>query len=739
MNAPLPSPLLVDTMAHESAEQGWFGWVATVDHKRIGILYMLTALFFFAVGGVEALLIRIQLALPNNTFLAPDLFNQLFTMHGTTMIFLVVMPTLIGFANYFVPLMIGARDMAFPRLNAMSYWMLPFGGLLLHFSFVAGGAPAAGWFSAAPLTETPFNSTQGLDYWVLALLVLGIGSVAASINLIATILTLRAPGMSIRRLPLFVWMNLVNSFLVILSFPALNAAIIMLLIDRQLNAAFFFPANGGSAVLWQHFFWAFGHPEVYIMALPAFGMISEVIPVFSRKPIFGYEFVAASTVAIGLLSFGVWAHHMFAVGLGHTSDLFFAGSSMLIAIPTGVKIFNWTATMWGGSIRFTTAMMFATAFLIQFVIGGLSGITFAAAPIDWQVTDSYYLVAHFHYVLFGGSMFGVFAGLYYWFPKMSGRMLSEKWGRLHFWLTVIGFNMTFFVQHFLGLLGMPRRVYTYPNLPYWTLWNMVSTIGAFIMGISVLMLLWNMFSSRRWGQLAGDNPWNAWTLEWATTSPPPADNFKWLPPIRGRRPLWDLAHPENKDEKNAALVQPPEQPIEKLKVGMFSFIASEAVFFVMLILAWLYYTVLSPPRAGVLDARKTGIYTLCLLASSATFWLAEKSLHRGRHDSFRRWLGATVLLGAIFMIGQGREYAHLLHAGVSVNSSLFATAFFTLTGFHGLHVCVGLILLLILLRLAALGEFQTSAHAVKSIGLYWHFVDVVWIAVFSVVYLRPLL
>jgi cytochrome c oxidase subunit 1/cytochrome c oxidase subunit I+III len=740
MKAILPTPLLVDTRAHESAERGWFSWVATVDHKRIGLLYMLTALFFFAVGGVEALLIRVQLAIPNNTFLSPDAFNQLFTMHGTTMIFLVVMPTLFGFANYFVPLMIGARDMAFPRLNAMSYWMLPFGGLLLHFSLLTGGAPAAGWFSTAPLSETPFNSTQGLDYWVVAVLVLGVGSVAAAINLIATVLTERAPGMTIRRLPLFVWMNLVNSFLVILAFPPLNAAIVMLLIDRQLNAAYFFPANGGSAILWQHFFWAFGHPEVYIMALPAFGMISEVIPVFSRKPIFGYEFVAASTVAIGLLSFGVWAHHMFAIGMGNESVLFFAGSSMLIAIPTGVKIFNWTATMWGGSIRFTTAMMFATAFLIQFVIGGLSGITFAAAPIDWQVTDSYYLVAHFHYVLFGGSMFGVFAGLYYWFPKMSGRMLSEKWGRVHFWLTVIGFNMTFFVQHFLGMLGMPRRVYTYPNLPYWTLWNMVSTVGAFILGISVLVLLWNIFWSRRHGPVAGDNPWRAWTLEWATSSPPPIDNFKRLPVIRGRRPLWDLAHPENRDDKNAPLVQPSESPIDKNLVGMLSFIASEATFFLMLILAYLFYNVVSPAggRTVVLDVRKTGIYTLCLLASSVTLWRGEKALHRGEMGSFKRWLGATVALGAVFIIGQGLEYVHLWQIGVKMNTSLFSTSFFTLTGFHGLHVCIGLIALLILLRLAALKEFR-SAEGVASVGLYWHFVDVVWIVVFSVVYLRPLL
>jgi len=739
MKSTLEPPILVDVLAHESSKHGWFSWVATVDHKRIGILYLLTALFFFAIGGIEALLIRIQLAVPNNHFLAPDVFNQMFTMHGTTMIFLVVMPTLIGLANYFVPLMIGTNDMAFPRLNAMSFWLLPFGGILLHFSLLAGGAPAAGWFSAAPLSETPFNSTQGMDYWVLALLVLGIGSVAAAVNIIATIITMRAPGMTIRRLPLFVWMNLINSFLIILSFPALNADIIMLLIDRKLNTAFFLPAHGGSAILWQHFFWAFGHPEVYIMALPAFGMISEVIPVFSRKPIFGYEFVAASTLAIGLLSFGVWAHHMFAIGLGHAPDLFFAGSSMLIAIPTGVKIFNWTATMWGGSIRFTTAMKFATAFLIQFVIGGLSGITFAAAPIDWQVTDSYYLVAHFHYVLFGGSMFGVFAGLYYWFPKMSGRMLSEKWGSVHFWLTVIGFNMTFFVQHFLGLLGMPRRVYTYPDLPYWTFWNMISTIGAFILGISVLVLLWNMWRSLRSGELAGDNPWNAWTLEWATTSPPPPENFRSLPPIRGRRPLWDMAHPENPDEKNPPATEPEPRRINKMDVSMLTFIASEATFFIMLILAFLYFVVLGhvsgPP--GALDAKTTGIFTICLLSSSLTFWCAEKAFHRGDHASFHRWLVITVLLGAIFIIGQGREYMHLWKTGVTVDSSLFATSFFTLTGFHGLHVCGGLIALLILLRLAYLEDFTTSSTAVKAIGLYWHFVDVVWIFVFSLVYLLP--
>jgi cytochrome c oxidase subunit I len=775
MNSPVPATILGKAPAAQSAH-GLFAWVATVDHKRIGILYLVTTLFFFAVGGMEALLIRIQLARPNNTFLSPDAFNQVFTMHGTTMIFLVVMPMLIGFANYLVPLMIGARDMAFPRLNAMSYWLLLFGGLLLHFSWVAGGAPAAGWFSYAPLSEAPFSSTLGMDYWIVALLVLGIGSVATSINLIATVLTLRAPGLTIRRLPLFVWMVFVNSFLIILALPALNASIIMLLIDRLMKAHFFLAAEGGSPVLWQHYFWTFGHPEVYIMALPAFGMISEVIPVFSRKPIFGYEFVAASTVAIGLLSFGVWAHHMFAVGLGRYADMAFAVTSMLIAIPTGVKIFNWTATMWGGSIRLTTSMLFAVAFLIQFVIGGLSGITFTAVPIDWQVTDTYYVVAHFHYVLFGGTLFAILAGFYYWFPKISGRLLSEKWGKLHFWLTVAGFNLTFFIQHLLGLMGMPRRVYTYPNLPGWAWMNLLSTIGAFVLAASVLVCLWNIWTSLRRGQPAGDNPWNAWTLEWATTSPPPEHNFEQVPPVNGRRPLWDLAHPEAPDTVGGVRPSPgaatsagskvSDHPggvggagvaapgdgrtpgaaassIEKNKTGMAAFIVSEAFFFLMLIFAYLYYNarpIVGPVAATVLDPYKTLIFTVCLLSSSLTFWLAEKALHRDNLPAFHRWLALTIALGVIFIVGQGREYLHLFNRGLTMSTDLFATTFFTLTGFHGLHVCIGLAGLLVVLGLGLAGEFKTRrTEAVTTIGLYWHFVDAVWIAVFSVIYLRLLL
>lgn len=529
----------------ETVRSAWLEWISTVDHKRIGILYLCATLFFFLIGGVEALLMRVQLAWPGNTFLSPEMYNQIFTMHGTTMIFLVVVPLLLGFANYLTPLMIGARDMALPRLNAFSFWVFLFGGILLYLSFAAGEAPSAGWFSYTPLSERAFSLRSGVDYWALALLGIGMGTIATAINLIVTIVNLRAEGLTFRRLPLFVWMVFVNSFLILAALPALNASLVMLLVDRQLNAHFFTQTGGGSPVLWQHYFWSFGHPEVYIMVLPAFGMISEVIPVFSRKPIFGYGFVAASTVAIALLSIGVWAHHMFAVGLGHAWEYAFGASSLLIAVPTGVKIFSWLATMWGGSIRLTTSMLFAIAFLFSFTIGGLSGVTFAAVPVDWQVTDSYYVVAHMHYVLFGGTAFAVMAGIYYWFPKISGRMLSEELGRIHFWLMFLGFHMTFFVQHLLGLSGMPRRVYTYPDQPGWAVMNMISTVGAFVLGLSVLVLVANIAAAISRGARAGDNPWNAWTLEWATTSPPPEHNFDSVPPVRSRRPLFDLAGGEN--------------------------------------------------------------------------------------------------------------------------------------------------------------------------------------------------
>jgi cytochrome c oxidase subunit 1 len=529
------------TMLHE--------WVTSVDHKQIGIMYVLMALVFLVIGGAEAMVMRFQLLRAESRAVPPDLFNQMMTMHGTTMIFFAAMPILAGVANYIVPLQIGARDMAFPRLNALGLWVTLFGGILCYFSFATGGAPAIGWFAYAPLTEHTFSRSAATDFWIFGLLLSGVGSLSGAINLVTTVLTWRCPGMTLRKIPLYTWMAFWANVQILFALPPLTAALIMLLFDRLLGAHFFDAQAGGSPYLWQHLFWFFGHPEVYILVLPAFGMVSDVIPVFTRKVIFGYEFVAASTVAIAFISFGVWAHHMFTVGMSRTVDVYFAAASLVVGIPTGIKIFNWLATVYGGRWRMAAPLLFCLGFLSMFVIGGLTGIMLAVAPMDFQLSDSYFVVGHFHWVIIGGILMGLFAGLYYWYPKVTGRMYSERLARWQFWLLLIGFILTFGPMHIAGMLGMPRRIYTYPVDRGWELWNQVASLGAFLQAPSYLIFVWNMLISLKIGALAGDDPWDAWTLEWATTSPPPLYNFETIPTVRSRRPLWDLKHPDDPDWK----------------------------------------------------------------------------------------------------------------------------------------------------------------------------------------------
>ena len=517
----------------------WVDWVTTTDHKRIGIMYLVLTFVFFVLGGIEALLMRVQLSVPNNTFLGGEHYNQLLTMHGTTMVFLFVVPIMAGFGNYFVPLMIGARDMAFPRLNALSFWLLLFGGIVFYATLFFH-PPEAGWWSYPPLSSSQYSPSGGQDAWIFLIHITGISSLVGAINFYATIVNMRAPGMSWGRLPLFVWSILVYAILLIIALPPVAAAVTMLLTDRHFGTHFFDPAAHGSPVLWQHLFWFFGHPEVYIMILPGFGMISEVIPVFSRKPIFGYKAIAASTAVIAFLATLVWAHHMFASPVPLVVLGFFMLSSFLIGVPTGVKIFNWIATLWRGSLVMTASLYFAIGFISIFLLGGITGIFLATFPVDWQLTDTYFVVAHFHYVLMGGAVFSIMAGLYYWFPKMTGRLLNERLGKISFWVMFIGFNMTFFVQHALGLSGMPRRIYTYPAGYGWSAYNFISTIGSFILGLGILMTIINVAINYRRGRIAGPDPWKGNTLEWFTSSPPPVNNFDVIPRVRSVEPMRDI-------------------------------------------------------------------------------------------------------------------------------------------------------------------------------------------------------
>lgn len=539
-----------------SASRGWWGWATTVDHKKIGIMYLFSAIFFLGVGGLEAMVIRMQLAGPNGHVVSEAVYNQIFTMHGLTMVFLVVMPLGTAFANYLMPLMLGARDVAFPRLNALGFWAFIGGGILMYSSFLLGGAPDGGWFGYPP--NSVVSPGKGMTFYCLGLLVLGTASLISSINLATTIINLRAPGMTLMRMPVFVWMTLVTQFLLIFSLPIITVALIELLFDRRFGTLFFDPGAGGDPVLWQHLFWLFGHPEVYVLILPAFGIVSEVLPVFARKPLYGRPFVIFSGIAIGFMGFGVWAHHMFTTGLGPVANSAFGITTMLIAVPTGVKIFNWLGTLWKGDIKFSTPMLYSLGFIALFIIGGLSGVMHAVVPSDYQQSDTYFVVAHFHYVLFGGALLGFIGGVFYWFPKMFGRMMDEKLGKLQFWIMFVGMNLTFFPMHMLGLQGMPRRVSTYASGMGWDLYNLMATVGAFMLAVGSLVFLWNLIATFRKPRSAVADPWDGRTLEWTIASPPPEYNFAELPEVHSEDSFWHDKYSETRDGKLMLRERAPE-------------------------------------------------------------------------------------------------------------------------------------------------------------------------------------
>ncbi len=792
------------------------GWLNTIDHKRVAVLYGVSALLFMVLGGIEALLIRIQLFEPNNKFLSAHAYNQVFTMHGTTMIFLVVMPLLLGAAaNFIVPLQIGARDVAFPRINALSFWIFLSGAAFLHMGWFwhHGGLPDAGWFGYANLTERQYTPGMAIDFWDIGLLILGISTVLTGLNFFTTIVTMRAPGMTYMRMPMFVWSILITSILILLAFPPLTVGLIFLFMDRFFGTHYYQAVAGATPILWQHLFWLFGHPEVYIMALPAFGMISELLPTFSRKPLFGYPMMVYSVILIAFLSYGVWGHHMFATGMGPVADATFAITSMLIAIPTGIKIFSWIATVWGGSLRMTTAFYFALGFIIEFTIGGLSGIMHASVPIDLQQTDSYFVVAHFHYVLFGGVMFAILGSFYYWWPKVTGRMLNEKLGKLQFWLTVIGFNGTFFPMHFLGTWGMPRRIYTYGAGMGWTFWNQFETVSAFILGLAFLIMFINLLTSLFNGEIAPADPWDGRTLEWSMPSPPPAFNFVTIPEVHARDAFWARKYgstgsrasqapavagdpPNTKAAEHIHMPEPSFFPIvlagglllcglgmvvawwrlimaggaiiflsiigmafqyptfgqktheteaasggggeDLRKVGVWAFIGSESVFFATLIATFMVYKSrnLGGPGANVLEIPLTSFSTFILLMSSLLMVLALAATQRGDRVWQRVWLCGTVIFGLIFLGDQAYEFTSLYGHGLGFTTDLFSQCFFTLVGFHGAHVAIGVIWLSVLLVASFMDRLPKSrALSVELAGLYWHFVDIVWVVIFTLVYL----
>ncbi|MBV8772482.1 MAG: cytochrome c oxidase subunit I [Deltaproteobacteria bacterium] len=802
---------------------GLLEWIRATDHKKIAVMYGLTSLFFFLAGGIEALLLRIQLIRPDNTFLTADWYNQLFTMHGTTMIFLVVMPLGVNFFGvFFVPLQIGAREVAFPRLNAASYWIFLSGALFLYFSFIVKAAPNVGWFGYANLTEPAYSPGLNVDFWMIGLQVLGIGTLMNGVNLFVTIISMRATNMTFLRMPLFTWTILVASLLIMVAFPPLNAALFFLILDRWFGTHFFTALGGASPLLWQHLFWLFGHPEVYIMILPAWGIVTEVVTVYSHRPLFGYSIVVYSTILIGFLSYGVWAHHMFAVGMGPVANTAFMLSSMLIAIPTGIKIFSWVGTMWTGKLQLSTAMLFIIAFLIQFTMGGLSGVMHAVVPIDLQQTDSYFVVAHFHYVLFGGSLFAILGGLYYWWPKITGHMLDERLGKLEFWLTVIGFNLTFFPMHFLGVEGMPRRIYRYAPGMGWHALNLATSIGAFILGFSVLILLIAIAKSLLSEERAEADPWDGRTLEWSLPSPPPEYNFERVPIVHSRDVLWAAKYGEEAHSPSA-LPEPggprtraeagkppldymppddyePPAPsslpiifaggiltaaigamvgwlrlvflgvaivicaaismgfeipaygeeqhgqrgitsgiVDHRKLGITAFVGAESIFFATLIATYLIYKGISPHGPSASDAIHpfdTIIATFVLLTSSVTMALSSDAHSRQQYGISWLWLGLTILFGMLFLANEIHEFTQAWGQGVHLQTNLFTQTYYTLVGFHGIHVTIGLIWLSVVLIASILGFVpSTRPMTMECVAIYWHFVDIVWVVVFMIVYL----
>jgi cytochrome c oxidase subunit 1 len=539
----VPTPAQVAALERElertwSDPPGLLGWLATVDHKRVGRRYVVTAFVFFVLGGALALVMRTQLARPESDLIGPDRYNQLFSMHGSTMMFLFAVPVMEAIAVYLVPLMVGTRNIAFPRLNAFSYWIYLFGGIMIFVAFALDVGPETGWFSYVPLASSAYSPGKRTDFWAQMITFTEVAALAVAVELVATIFKQRAPGMTLARMPLFVWSMLVTSFMVIFAMPAVMLASSFLISDRLVGTQFFNVAEGGDTLLWQHLFWFFGHPEVYIIFLPALGIVSSITATFSRRPVFAYPFMVLALVATGFFAFGLWVHHMFATGLPHLGNSFYTAASMMIALPSGVQIFCWIATIWAGRPRFATPLLFVLGFLAIFVLGGLTGVMVASVPLDLQLHDTYFVVAHFHYVLIGGAVFPLLGGVYYWFPKFTGRLLDERLGRWNFWLLFVGFNVTFFPMHYLGLIGMPRRVYTYPAGLGWEPWNLLSTAGAYLLGIGVLVFAWNVLRSLRRGEPAGDNPWDAPDLEWATASPPPRFNFAYVPQVRASEPLW---------------------------------------------------------------------------------------------------------------------------------------------------------------------------------------------------------